>query len=137
MQFRSVLFLCLGLAACGTMKPPPLPAPSDARPFVYIVFFPKSTATLSPKAAAVINTAAADANRHRWRMVEITGPSTRKVPGYSPGLAGPRIQAVRHGLVAAGVEEKRIARVARSSPDLRADEKGGQRVEIRLVERPD
>ena len=122
---------CLLLAACGTMRPAaaPLPQPAPA----YVVVFPKSSIKIGPKAAAVINQAAVDANLHAKKAVEVAGPPAIATSGYNPGLAAPRALAVERALIAAGVEEKRIVRgtVATATADA-----AGGRIEIHLIDKP-
>jgi hypothetical protein len=132
MRYLAVTFLCLLAAACATAhKQPPQQQPS-----VYVVVFPRASLAISQQAAAVINSVAADANRHRWTMVEITGPSIKKARGYNPGLGRPRLVSLERALVAAGVDAHRILRNF-AAPDLNADNAGMQKFEIRLVEKPE
>jgi len=67
--------------------------------------------------------------------VQVTGPPTKKQPGYDPGLAAPRLVAVERALVAAGVDRNRIIRNI-AAPEMVTELAGGQRIQIRLVEKP-
>ncbi|MBV9570804.1 MAG: hypothetical protein JO056_06155 [Alphaproteobacteria bacterium] len=82
----------------------------------------------------VINRAAADANLHATKRVRVAGPPVIATPGYNPGLAAPRIQAVERALIAAGVDETRIVRGSLSAETSRAGANGAQRVEIHLLD---
>lgn len=128
---RSVtLVLCLLLAGCGTWfnsEPPP----------AYVVFFPDSSLEIPPDAQTIVKSAAAKASLNAGQMVVVAGPSTKIAPGYNPGLAEPRIAAVERALVAAGIPSTRLVRASLTTADAKVDITGAQRVEIRLVDKPD
>jgi len=130
MRHSAVTLLCFWLAACATTHKPLPPQPS-----VYVVAFPRASLAISQRAAAVINSIAADANRHRTLIVQVTGPPTKKQPGYNPGLAAPRMVAVERALIAPGVDRNRIIRNI-AAPEMVAELAGGQEIQIRVVEKP-
>jgi hypothetical protein len=121
----------LAVAACGTLGPPAAPPSPGA---TYVVIFPKAKLSIGREAAMVINRAAADANLHATKRVRVAGPPVIATPGYNPGLAAPRIQAVERALIAAGVDETRIVRGSLSAEISRAGANGAQRVEIHLLD---
>jgi outer membrane protein OmpA-like peptidoglycan-associated protein len=135
MRYRITFLLCTALAACATTPPKVRVAPA---PVGNVVYFPKLSTKITPAAAAVINRIAAEANSQPDTLVEIVGPSTRLVPGYSPGLASARFVAVEHALEAAGVPEKHIAHSAVSYFPADPDASEAQSFELRAVqdERP-
>lgn len=132
MRWASLTFLCLALAACGSLRPPPAPPSPES---TYVVVFPKTGVNIGREAAAVINRAAADANLHSKKKVRVAGPPIIATPGYNPGLAAPRIQAVERALIAAGVDEGRIVRGSLSAGTSRAGANGAQRVEIHVIDK--
>jgi outer membrane protein OmpA-like peptidoglycan-associated protein len=128
---RSTVFIfCLLLAGCGTLfnsEPPP----------AYVVFFPDNSLDITPDAQAIVKSAAAKASFNPGQMVAVAGPSTKIAPGYNPGLAEPRIAAVERALVAAGVPTSRLVRASLTTANAKVDATGAQRVEIRLVDKPE
>lgn len=132
MRFVAGLLLCGVLAACATVQHKPPPAPPD---FYLIVFQGKATVIL-PKAAAIINNVAANANAHPDQLVQVAGPSTKNMPHYNPKLATERMREVEHALEAAGIDKKRIVRERLLGADIKPDGTGSQQVEIRLVPNP-
>ena len=130
MRHRITFLLCLALAACSTTPPKVRVAPA---PVGNVVYFPKLSTKITPAAAAVINHIAAEANSQSDRQVEIVGPSTRLVPGYSPGLASARFVAVEHALAAAGVPEKHISRSAIAYFPANPEASDTQGFELRVV----
>jgi hypothetical protein len=128
MRALPTLLLCLALTACGTMR--------STAPEAYVVFFAGTGTSITADGAAIIKSAAADANAHKDKMVEVAGPATKIAPGYNPGEAEPRIAAVERALVGAGVDEKRLVRASLTTGKIKVDATGAQRVEIRLVEKP-
>jgi len=128
MRWLAALTIGLALAACTTAPRNPPPA--------YVVFFPNNSIVIPADGASIIASAAADARAHGDKMVEVAGPSTKIAPGYNPGLAAPRISAVEHALMVAGVDPKRLARTSLTTGDVKAGNTGAQRVEIRLVDKP-
>jgi len=132
MRFAAGLLLCGILAACATVQHKPLPAPPD---FYLIVFQGKATVIL-PKAAAIINNVAKNANAHPGKLVQVSGPSTKGAPHYTPKLAVERLREVEHALEAAGIDRERIVQVFARGASLKADGTGSQQIEIRLVDKP-
>ncbi|HEX3944296.1 MAG TPA: hypothetical protein VHW69_09430 [Rhizomicrobium sp.] len=130
MRYRITFLLCLALAACST-TPPKVKVVSA--PVGNVVYFPKLSTKITPAAAAVINRIAAEANSQPDMLVEIVGPSTRLVPGYSPGLAGARFVAVEHALAAAGVPEKHVSRSAIAYFPANPEASETQGFELRVV----
>jgi outer membrane protein OmpA-like peptidoglycan-associated protein len=128
-----VLTLFLGLGGCGTMvdfwSPPP----------VYVVFFPDHDVTLTPDARKIVDHAAADARAQGAEMVQIAGPDTHMAPGYDPSIAQTRMHVVEQALLEEGVSQDRLVQTSLTTADLdvKHDKSGEQRVEIRLVDRPD
>ena len=128
MRWLAALTIGLALAACTTAQQSP--------PAAYVVFFSNNSTAIPPDGATIIAGAAADARAHGDKSVAVAGPSTKIGPGYDPGLAEPRIAAVEHALVAAGVDQKRLVRTSLTTGDLKVGSTGAQRVEIRLVDKP-
>lgn len=128
MRWLAALTIGLALAACSTAW--------RTSPAAYVVFFPNNSIAIPTDGAAIIASAAADAKAHSDKMVEVAGPSTKVAPGYNPGLAAPRIAAVEHALMVAGVDPKRLVRSSLTTGDLKGGSTGAQRVEIRLVAMP-
>jgi len=129
MRLAALLF-CLVLAGCGTLfssEPPP----------AYVVFFADNSLDIAPDAQAIVKSAAAKANLNPGQMVAVAGPSTKVAPGYNPGLAEPRIAAVERALIAAGVPSNRLVRASLTTGNAKVDVTGAQRVEIRLVDKPE
>lgn len=126
MRTAWALVLCLGIACCTTSnKPPP---PNTA----LVVFFPPNSALLLPKAARLINSIAADANR-QGAIVEVSGPAAKSKSRKKPSLEEQRTIAVEHALIAAGVEEKRVHRVKAAATSRKTGDPTGTPVEIHLV----
>lgn len=126
----AALLVCLVLAGCGTLfnsEPPP----------AYVVFFADNSLDIAPDAQAIVKSAAAKANLNPGQMVAVAGPSTKVAPGYNPGLAEPRIAAVERALIAAGVPSNRLVRASLTTGNAKVDVTGAQRVEIRLVDKPE
>ena len=128
-----VLTLLLGLGGCGTFD-----FLSSAPPQVYVVFFPDHSTALTDDGSKIVANAAADAELHDSKIVQLTGPSTKIAPGYDPSLAEPRIHAVELALMADGVSKDRLARASETTDgvNVKSDPSGAQRVEIRLIDRP-
>jgi hypothetical protein len=132
MRFVAALLLCGALAACAAVQRKPPPAPPD----LYLIVFQGKATVILPKAAAIINNVAANANGHPDKLVQLTGPSTKTAPHYTPKLAVERMREVEHALEAAGIEKERILRVFARASSLKADGTGSQQIEIRLVDKP-
>ena len=128
MRWFAALTIGLLLAACTT-------APQNP-PAAYVVFFQNNSTAIPVAGSSIIASAAADARMHADKMVAVAGPSTKIAPGYDPGLAEPRISAVEHALIAAGVAQTRLVRTSLTTGDIKAGATGDQRVEIRLVDKP-
>lgn len=128
MRISLALLLCFGMAACSTLspsKPPP----------VYVVFFEGPSVTLSDTAKAIVDHAAAEA-KSSGAMVQVAGQST-KSKGYNPAMAEPRIHAVEDAFIAGGITADRLVRTSFTTGDAKVDASGAQRVEIRLMDKPD
>lgn len=135
MRSVAALVLCGALAACAHTSPKPAAAPVPRVAETTILFQGHSTAIL-PKAAAIINSVAANANAHPDKVVQILGPPTRPSFGYNPKLAAQRIREVERALEAAGVDKDRTVRMLVAGSNLKADGTGAQEIEIRLVDKP-
>ena len=98
------------------------PRGQQPSPPPYVVFFQNDSVAISRQAAFIINRAAVDANRHATKVVEVTGPSTKKTKHYNPGLAEPRMVAVERALAAAGVDEARIVQTSLPPPSAKLKE---------------
>lgn len=133
MRLLAALLLCGALAACAGLQRKPPPAP----PSSYLIIFQGKATVILPKAAAVINSVAANANAHPGKLVQVSGPQTKNAPHYSPKLATERMREVEHALEAAGVDKERIVQVSVRAASLKPDGTGSQQVEIRLVDKPD
>jgi hypothetical protein len=120
------------LAACALTRNEP------QKQQAYVVFFQDNSTAISRQAAFIINSAVVDANHHTMKIVEVSGPATKATRHYNPGLAEPRIIAVEHALAAAGVDENRIIRISLPPPStkMKTDSTGAQRVEIRILDKP-
>jgi outer membrane protein OmpA-like peptidoglycan-associated protein len=118
------LFVCLVLAGCGTMH--------DfvyGQPTTFIVFFPVKSADLTPDAADIVKTAAAEIRRQHPATVAI---AAGVAAGGNMEMSQPRFAAVRKLLIDDGVDENIIARSAIADPKLDTGP-ARQRVEIRLL----
>jgi outer membrane protein OmpA-like peptidoglycan-associated protein len=131
MRFVAALLLCGVLAACSTADRAP-PVPPDS----YLIIFQGKATAILPKAAAIINRVAANANAHPGKLVQVSGPSTKTAPHYTPKLAVERMREVEHALEAVGIDKERIVRVFVRGASLKADGTGSQQIEIRLVDTP-
>lgn len=132
MRFIAAFMLCGVLGACATaQKAPP------ATPNSYLIVFQGKATAILPKAAAIINRVAANANAHADKVVQVTGPSTKAAPHYNPRLAVERMREVEHALEAAGIDKQRIVPVTIRAASLKPDGTGSQQIEIRLVDRPE
>jgi hypothetical protein len=127
-----VVVLALGLASCAAWNF--VSGPPD----VFVVFFFDRSTDLSPDGHQIVDKVAAAAHLSPEKIVQITGPSTKVMPGYDPGLAEPRIHAVELALQADGVSPDRMVRSSETTDavKLATDPSGAQRVEIRLVDAP-
>jgi outer membrane protein OmpA-like peptidoglycan-associated protein len=135
MRSVAALVLCGALAGCAHVSPKPAAAPVPKVAETTILFQGHSTAIL-PRAAAIINSVAANANAHPDKVVQIWGPPTRPSFGYNPKLAAQRVREVERALEAAGVDKDRMVRMLLAGANLKADGTGAQQVEIRLVGKP-
>lgn len=131
MRVVAAILLCGGLAACATAQHKPATAPPNA----YLIVFQGKATIILPKAAAVINSVAANANAHPDELVQVAGPPTRRTPGYNPRLAVERMREVEHALEAAGVDKVRMLRALLPAANIKADGTGTQQVEIRLIDK--
>jgi outer membrane protein OmpA-like peptidoglycan-associated protein len=135
MRSVAAFVLCGALAACAHVSPKPVAMPAPKATETVILFQGHATAIL-PKAAAIVNSVAANANAHPDKVVQILGPPTKPSFGYNPKLAAQRVQEVERALEAAGVDKERIVRVLIAAANLKADGTGAQQIEIRLVGKP-
>lgn len=122
----AVALLCL--AGCSVVRG------LTGAPPVYVVFFDDKNVTLSTDARLIADDAAKDAREHPLMYVQLTGPSTRAAAGYDPSIAEARMKIVEQTLIADGVPAERQFRTEPSPDTLVADQTGGQRVEIRIVD---
>lgn len=128
---------CFGIASCSTMKnSTPSSQSASAPPPVYVVFFDGKTAELSAAGKDIVDHAAAAAKAEPGKTIQITGPSTKIVPGYNPELALPRMKSVEERLVADGIAKERFQQTSLPTAKLMVDLTGARRVEIRLVDKP-
>ena len=132
MRIVAALLLCGALAACATLQRKPPPAPPNS----YLIIFQGKATVILPKAAAIINSVAANANAHPDKFVQVAGPSTKNAPHYNPKLAAERMREVEHALEAAGIDKDRIVPAFVPAANLKPDGTGSQRVEIRLLDKP-
>ena len=120
----ATLFVCLGLAGCGTVHDFVYGPPTT-----FIVFFPEKSATLTPDATDIVKTAAAAIRKQHPATVQI---AAGVAAGGNMEMSQPRFAAVRKLLVDDGVDENTIARSAIPDPKLDTGP-ARQRVEIRLL----
>ena len=135
--FSLATLCCFGATACSTMKTSAPPSQGAyAPPPVYVVFFDGKSAELGPDGKDIVDHAAAAAKASPDKTIQITGPSTRIVPGYNPEFAQPRMRAVEERLVADGIAKDRFQQTSLPTAKLMVDLTGARRVEIRLVDKP-
>jgi outer membrane protein OmpA-like peptidoglycan-associated protein len=132
MRIVAACLFCGALAGCALMQRTPPSRPPDS----YLIIFQGKATAILPKAAAIINSVAANANAHPDKVVQLAGPSTKGAPRYSPKLAAERMREVEHALEAAGIDRERIVRAFVPAANLKPDGTGSQRVEIRLMDKP-
>ena len=132
MRIVATLLLCGALVACATFARKPPPAPPNS----YLIVFQGKATVILPKAAAIINSVAANANAHPDKFVQVAGPSTKNAPHYNPKLAAQRMREVEHALEAAGIDKERIVPAFVPAANLKPDGTGSQQVEIRLLDKP-
>lgn len=138
MRARLTIVLCLALTGCGIRTINPFDSIQNGpneRPAAYVVFFQGHETSLSPDAKRIIAAVADEAKNRSGLQVEVSGPSTRIVPGYDPRYAQPRIDAVMAELMADGVSRDRIAEGSSLTDTLKADINDDQRVEMRVIKR--
>lgn len=135
MRAVAALLFCGALGACASSAPKPeTTGPLAADDF--IILFQGHVTEVNARAAAVLNSVAANANAHPDRLVQLAGPAINRAFGYDPRLAKERLEEVEHELEAAGVDKERIVRILLPRANLKADGTGPQRIEIRLVGKP-
>src|SRR4051812_31784093 len=108
MRLAGTILFCGALTACAHTPPVTLPTP---KPTATIILFQGHATAILPKAAAIINSVAANANANPGEFVQLLGPPTKPSFGYNPKLAAQRVQEVERALEAAGVDKERIVRV--------------------------
>jgi outer membrane protein OmpA-like peptidoglycan-associated protein len=131
---RKILVLIAALSVSGCAAWNFISGP----PAVFVVFFPDRSTDMTPAAQEIAHNVAAAAHLSPEKVVEITGPSTKVAPGYDPGLAEPRMEAVEQALQRDGVSPDRIVRASETDDKVKlaTDPSGAQRVEIRLTDAP-
>jgi outer membrane protein OmpA-like peptidoglycan-associated protein len=128
----AVVAVMLALAGCAMMKKPTPPAPM--MPVVLELFFPASSAELTPDAKAIVDQAASKVREQPPSTVTVAGYSAANgMPDRQKEMAEKRVQAVSAALVADGVDPKLILRIPLGDADDNAGSTGDRRVEIRLT----
>ncbi len=90
------------------------PAPVQAAPGDYLVFFDFDSAMLTPEAQAIVNEAAANAKSANANRIIVTGHTDTSGPAeYNMGLSLRRAESVRDELVLSGIPAANIELAAR------------------------
>jgi hypothetical protein len=127
MRRLGALAICVGLAACQSTAP--------AGPPVYLVRFFGDGAAILPRTAIIVNTVAADANRHHDKLVEVAGAEPKRGRRHEERLTKARVAAVQQALAFAGVDERRIVQGYGPSSMATGNPKDGEEVRIQLVDK--
>jgi outer membrane protein OmpA-like peptidoglycan-associated protein len=127
---RALLAVCvLAIAGCTMTKP----AAKPQMPQTFLLFFPASSADLTPDAHAIVDQAAEKAKQLK--------PSTIAIAGYVYNVGDPkdnermaarRVDAVEKAMVADGVDPKLFLRLPLGAPEDSVGQTGDRRIEIRL-----
>ena len=83
----------------------------------------------------VVNTVAADANRHHDKLVEVAGAEPKHRHREDESLTKARVAAIEQALAFAGVDERRIVVGQGPASMLTGNPKDGEEVRIQLVDR--
>jgi iron complex outermembrane receptor protein len=108
-------------APTSTYAPPPVqaPAPAIATARSYMVFFDFNKSDLDPRAAAIVDQAAANAGPAKVTQIEVTGHTdTVGSDAYNLRLSQRRAEAVAAELKARGIPSSEIAIHAKGKKDL-------------------
>ncbi|WP_299440121.1 outer membrane beta-barrel protein [uncultured Rhodospira sp.] len=105
-------------AASPAPTPEPMDEPPPAVPTSYLVFFGFDSATLTPEAISIVDTAASNAKQVGPTRIEVTGHTDRAGPSkYNLILSQQRAKAVMDRLIAQGVPLGDIAVFAKGEDE--------------------
>lgn len=107
-------------APAPVAAPPPAPAPVAAPPVPrnFLVFFDFNSATVSPAAQAILDSAASAARSAAPVKLRLTGHADRAGPArYNQGLSLRRAEAVKAALAALGIAGNDIAVLAKGESE--------------------
>jgi hypothetical protein len=130
MRRLGALAICVGLAACQSTGPAGPPGPP-----VYLVRFFGDGAAILPRTAMVLNTVAAEANRHHNKLVEVAGAEPKRAHGAGQRRTKQRVAAIEQALTMAGVDERRIVEGQGPASMASTNPKDGEEVRIQLVDK--
>lgn len=105
-------------AAAAVPVAQPAPAPAPKLPQNYIVFFDWDKSDITPEAAAIIKTAAANAGAGGTVRLDLTGHADRSGPdAYNMKLSKRRADNVKAAFVALGFKDSEISVTAKGETD--------------------